>query len=217
MDYIEEIEYKNHRIRIAQDIGPMSPDEWDDELVFFVSFDSQFPRCPDHSPVGNGVELNELTFGPEREEYEYQSGDFDQEGYDEAVAAWKKERAEWEIFEVSVYSHGDISLTFAGEPGVDTIRAAILVKKDDEWGPGVDFKEIAEGHCKTWEQYFDGEVYGYMIDGPLEQKQDLCEKCGHIQHEYEEREVLDSCWGFYGLDYCIEEAKGMVDYQLNKE
>ena len=209
MDYVEEFEHKGCRIRIAQDIDPMSPDDWEEDLVFFVSFDNQFPRCPEGSPVRGELELQELLLGPDKEYYE----DCPEE-LAEAVAEWKKERAEWAIYEVSVYSHGIISLTFAGDPDVDTIKAAIFVKKDGEWGPDVNFKAIARDHCKTWNQYFGGEVYGYMIDGPLETKQDLCEKCGHVQREYEEREVLESVWGFYGLEYCIEEAKGVVDYHV---
>jgi hypothetical protein len=45
--------------------------------------------------------------------------------------------------------------------------------------------------------YLRGEVYGYEIVKKIK-----CPTC-HETHE----EDIDSCWGFYGLEYCITEAK----------
>ena len=52
-------------------------------------------------------------------------------------------------------------------------------------------KEYLNGEVKTLDQYLQGDIYGYEI-------YDSQENC------------VDSCWGFYGVDNCIEEAKGMV-------
>lgn len=41
---------------------------------------------------------------------------------------------------------------------------------------------------ETYDQYLTGDVYGYVI-------------------ESEDGTVDDSCWGFFGLDHCIGEAK----------
>lgn len=51
---------------------------------------------------------------------------------------------------------------------------------------------IAKGEVGEYDQYLRGEVYGYKIDGDG-----------------------DSCWGFYGMDYCIEEAKAVVDSMVS--
>lgn len=51
---------------------------------------------------------------------------------------------------------------------------------------------IAEVEC--YDQYLRGDVYGFQIT-PLDDEDD----------------VLDSCWGFYGLDDCIEEAKSTAE------
>ena len=48
---------------------------------------------------------------------------------------------------------------------------------------------------ETYDQYLRGDVYGYQIIEP-----------------YADDNNLDGCWGFYGLDYCIQEAKHMADY-----
>ncbi len=225
MEYIEEIDYKNHLIKIAQDDDPMAPDEWDDELVFLVSFDRYLQKCPEQSPVGNVEMLRELIAGPCEEDFEesdgcntyYSDPDGAAIAFKEAFVEWQKERNQYAIFEVSVQTQGYTSMDFHGEPDVDTIKAAIFVKKSDGWGKGVDFSEIAKDYCKVWEQYLGGEVYGYMIKGPPETQQDLCEACGHVQREYEEREDLDSCWGHYGLEYCIQEAKEQVDYYVKEK
>ncbi len=44
-----------------------------------------------------------------------------------------------------------------------------------------------EGEVETFNQYVSGDVYGFIT------------KKGD--------EEIDSCWGFYGEDYCIEQAK----------
>ena len=49
------------------------------------------------------------------------------------------------------------------------------------------FKNL-QGEVKTYNEYLTGQVYGYVI-------------------EDEEEEHIDSCWGFYGYDYMVEEAK----------
>ncbi len=48
--------------------------------------------------------------------------------------------------------------------------------------------DIAEAEVQTYDQFLRGEIYGYQID-----------KDG------------DSCWGFYGQEGCMEEAKSIVD------
>jgi hypothetical protein len=48
--------------------------------------------------------------------------------------------------------------------------------------------------------YCNGEVYGYEVEQVT-----TCGDCGseHAEH-------LDSCWGFYGLDYALSEAEAAV-------
>jgi hypothetical protein len=50
---------------------------------------------------------------------------------------------------------------------------------------GVD--ACATSHVKTWNDYLSGSVYGYVVEDA-------------------DGNHLDSCWGFYGLDYCKQEA-----------
>ena len=52
---------------------------------------------------------------------------------------------------------------------------------------------LMESEVKTYDQFLTGQVYGYML-------------------EDESGEHLDSCWGFYGFDYCMAEAKSIADH-----
>jgi hypothetical protein len=57
------------------------------------------------------------------------------------------------------------------------------------------YPELVESIVEVWNQYLSGDIWGYCIK----------DSSG---------EVLDSCFGFYGFDYCkseaIEAAKGLI-------
>lgn len=53
------------------------------------------------------------------------------------------------------------------------------------------------GEIETLAQYIRGEVYGYK----------LFDKTGN---------EIDSCWGFYGLDYVKEEVSSIIDWHIRQ-
>jgi hypothetical protein len=57
--------------------------------------------------------------------------------------------------------------------------------------------EYLEGEVETYDQWSSGDVYWYNITAP-------------------NGEDVDSCGGFYGYDYCLEEAKSIVDHMVAK-
>ena len=57
--------------------------------------------------------------------------------------------------------------------------------------------EVIQGEVNTYNQYLSGDVYGYKV----------------IDKDGTE---IDSCWGYYGMEDVIEEAKSMVDYEIKK-
>jgi hypothetical protein len=63
-----------------------------------------------------------------------------------------------------------------------------------------------KGEVQTYDQYLTGDVYGYKV-----YKVTTCD------HGHEHEEDLDSCWGFYGEEECISEAKGIVEYYMEKK
>lgn len=54
--------------------------------------------------------------------------------------------------------------------------------------------KIAQGEVETYDKYLRNEVYGFVVD-----------------------DYKDSCWGFYDIEECIEEAKEMVDWIVKQE
>ena len=54
--------------------------------------------------------------------------------------------------------------------------------------------KYAEGEIQTFQQYLNGEVYGYVVD----------------DHQ-------DSCWGYYTVEDAMSEAKGIIDWMVGQE
>jgi len=55
--------------------------------------------------------------------------------------------------------------------------------------------ELAIAEVKDLDMYLRGEVVGYIVKG-------------------KDEEIIDSCWGYYDKDYCIKEAKSVIDCNL---
>jgi len=53
-------------------------------------------------------------------------------------------------------------------------------------------REYLINEVKVYDQFLTGDVYGYIISN-------------------DENDHIDSCWGFYGYDYCLNEAKAYID------
>lgn len=57
---------------------------------------------------------------------------------------------------------------------------------------------LIRGEVETYDTYLRGEIYGYVIDD-------------------EDGATVESCWGFYGLDYAIEEGSDMLQYLVDEK
>ena len=58
-------------------------------------------------------------------------------------------------------------------------------------------RKRARQACDAYTRWCNGEVYGYAIE-----RITTCPACGD-----EQAEAVDSCWGFFGLDDCLSEAR----------
>lgn len=71
-----------------------------------------------------------------------------------------------------------------------------------EWGDTPDCEtnalRVLRGEVKTFDQYLRGDVYGYVI-------------------EDKDGDVVDSCWGFYGIEYAEEEARSALNYWATQQ
>lgn len=123
------------------------------------------------------------------------------------IEALEQEKEKGDIvLPLYIYEHGGITISLnpfscpwdSGQVGFVLIPRKKML---EEFGKKIFTKglkeramKIAEGEVKTLDQWLQGDVYGYVV-----KKDD---------------EEIDSCWGFYGQEDCIEEAKGIVDWEI---
>ena len=60
-------------------------------------------------------------------------------------------------------------------------------------------EEYLRNEVKVYDQYLTGDVYGYRIT------------------DTETDEEVDSCWGYYGSDECMDEAESIVNHIIEKD
>lgn len=115
------------------------------------------------------------------------------------------------ILPLYVYQHGGMTMNTtgfhcrfdSGQVGFIFVSKKVL---REEYGVKYVTQKVRDkalkvllGEVETYDQYLTGDIYGYRIT------------------DTETDEKLDSCWGFYGSDYCMEEAKRIVEYYLQKD
>jgi len=182
----EKIEYKGYDIEIEQDDDVESPREWDN-LGTMTCF---------HRRYALGDKNNYITGKP----------------YYATPAELKKyvENDKHIFLPLYLYDHGSITMNTTGFscPWDSGQVGLIYVSKEDvrkEYGKQRVSKMLRAfvegrliGEVETYDQYLRGDVWGYTI---TEQGGD---------------EFADSCWGFYGHGYCLNEAKEWID-EMQKE
>jgi hypothetical protein len=67
-------------------------------------------------------------------------------------------------------------------------------------------RKRAREACVAYTQWCNGDVYGYEIE-----RVTTCPHCGE-----ESKEPLDSCWGFFGLDYCRSVANNVLGHHAGR-
>lgn len=82
-------------------------------------------------------------------------------------------------------------------PAAETLASA---KNYGGWTRRQFMRKRARQACDAYTQWCNGEVYGYEIERLTD-----CPHCGE-----EGRDFVDSCWGFYGLDFCLADARSAL-------
>jgi hypothetical protein len=123
-----------------------------------------------------------------------------------------RQREDWEtiyeryrgthwVFRIEAYIHSGVRLAFSRTGNFpdrqwDVSQVGAIFAAKSEWRLSKSALKAATYHLEAWNQYLGGEVYGYVVDedGPNE----------------------DSCWGFYGLEYCEQQAKEVAESVAKK-
>jgi hypothetical protein len=108
---------------------------------------------------------------------------------------------------VYAYVHGGATISTrpfscpwdSGQSGFVYCRAS---DAEDEWAGDPHFRanalRVLSVEVKAFDQYLRGDVYGYVI-------------------EDKDGDVVDSCWGFYGIECAEEEARSALNYWAEKQ
>ena len=132
-------------------------------------------------------------------------------GWDEVEEVLKKEFKAVVILPLFLYNHSGISMKtypHGQHAGWDGGYVGFIYATKEDILKEYSVKRISkslikkatkilEGEVETYNQYLTGDVYTFCI-------------------EDKEGNLVDSCGGFYGMDYCIKEVKSQVEYYIKE-
>lgn len=164
---------------LVQDNNSQSPDKNEDTEIFLVHYHRQF--YIERKDVINENDLKSIFLNE----------------VDEDSRA-KEIGNKYHILPVFAYIHSGLSLSLGNTnyPFTDewdtSCCGAILVSKE-EWKELDKANAIAQSLIEEWNQYLSGDVYGIVKE----------------EYDTNKKQInKDSCWGFYGQEYALEELKG---------
>lgn len=106
------------------------------------------------------------------------------------------------IFPIEAYIHSGVRLAFSRTGNfpdrqwdVSQVGAIFVAKK--EYRLSKSARKVADSLLESWNTYLSGDVWGYVVTSPDGKE--------------------DSCWGFYGHEYCLTEAKSLVDSTIKHD
>jgi len=117
----------------------------------------------------------------------------------ELVEKWK---ATHHIFGLEAYIHSGVTLELSDEGNFpdrqwDVSQLGFVFAAKDEWKTRRQARKAAESLISTWNMYLHGDVWGFIIED---------ENGNHV----------DSCWGFYGREYCEKEGNSALQLAQKK-
>ncbi len=110
-------------------------------------------------------------------------------------------KKDYPVLRLMAYIHGGVALSLGSggqfsDPWDSGQIGYVLVKKRQGFR---NIRKAAESLVNEWNQYLSGDVWGYSVTDENGDDTDI------------------SCWGFYGQEYAIQEAKQEIDYHLKSE
>lgn len=121
------------------------------------------------------------------------------------------------ILPLYLYDHSGLSMSTSGfscpwDSGQVGFIFTSMGRARQEWtGTDEEIREQAErclrGEVETYDQYLTGDVWGYVVARVYYDE----------DGDEEQRDELDSCWGFFGREYCEQEAEDSATHYRNMD
>jgi hypothetical protein len=197
---IEVVNYKGYEIKIYPDDNSENPREWDNLGTIYYQNDQYI--------LGEKVIKDEFDVS-------------NCNNWNDIEKLLIKELNPAVIIPLKIYDHSGVSISTAihSYPFNDywdsSFIGFILVTKEQvrkEYNVKKISKKlkeqvtrILEQEIKTFDQFMNGEIYGYVIEPEETEKQ--------LKPEI----TMNSCWGYYELDYAISEAKNVIYYEIEEQ
>lgn len=193
MEHTNETKKGNFIVRTYHDESPDNPRSWDN-FSKMICFHKRYDLGDNH---------------------DYKSNDFS--GWEELKEQIEKDYNVGVILPLYLYDHSGITIStssFSCQWDSGQVGWVFCTKEemDSNWIElsGQDKEERSEvlikGEVETYDQYLRGDVYGYRVF-----KVETCDK--GCEHE----EELDSCWGYYGEEECMNEGISIMEYHISQE
>ena len=175
-------------VEVEQDTDAEDPRAWMDHLGTMACFHSRY------------------TLGDK--DHGYRSSDYN--SWAEMKKAITKQEDALVILPIYMYDHSGITISTtpfscpwdSGQIGFIFVSKSKVRK---EYNKKLISKQLKEkvtqyliGEVKEYDQYLTGDVYGYIITD-------------------NDTQGAESCWGFYGYNECVEEAKSLTHYMQTKK
>lgn len=188
-EHVEQFEHAGFRVTIWQDEDPQAPDDWGNDALFLVADHRDFE-----------VETTDLR---------RPSDALDEAG--DVLPSWAEK---YHVFLLYAHIHSGVWLYLGRlldeavgredarweapmDPGGwDTSMLGLVFVSKTEWPNAGKAEKAAEGLVETWNRYLSGDVYGYVIEARLDDGT---------------WEDVDSCWGYYDIDCCRQEARSAAE------
>lgn len=194
---------------IVPDESSESPREWDNvgKMICWHRNYALGDEQPDMTPDQYKVEIVPGEDNAAFMKLVYHAYPDADEDDDAATAFMEKLTEEWleqntVMLPLYLYDHSGITMRTSsfscnwdsGQVGFIYCTKEKAMKEfgcsENEWRERA--TDCLEDEVKTYDQYLTGDVYGYIIKD-------------------EQGEEVESCWGFFGHDYCEQEAKAICD------
>jgi len=227
----ETIEMQNATVRVVSDIDPMNPRKEFDQLGTMACWHPRYDLGDEKSSCDAEDYLLSLISDDAQTLIERIDGLLDEvpcslnadyqwiPSADKAATYAKLQQMRARVIDdvmgnlivlpLYLYDHSGISISCSGfscqwDSGqVGFIHMSLETAKEN-W-PDLDGEELhkAAEDClraevAEYDQFLTGDVYGYIVENA-------------------DADELDSCWGFFGLDYAIEEARSIAEYHDAEE